>query len=155
MIFSAREDVDVPIDNAFAMLSDFDTYERIALRRGIEVERQDMLHLPGEGMQWGVQFEYRGKLRDVVLKLVRYEAPNTMHFRVDGQGLGGRMDIELVAMSRSRTRLSIEVELEAHTLSARLLVQSMKLARTKLNKGFHTRIANLALELQERYRNAS
>lgn len=152
MIFSAKEDLNVPIDHVFAMMTDFESFERAALRRGIEVERRDMLHTTGEGMEWEISFDYRGKQRDVVLTLTEYDAPNVMRFRGDGTGLGVRMDVELVAMSRDRTRLSFDVTLEAHTLSARLLLQSLKLARTKMNKGFHTRIASMASEIEERYR---
>ncbi|CUH82841.1 SRPBCC family protein [Thalassovita mediterranea] len=152
MIFSAKEDVNVPIDHVFAMMTEFETFERAALRRGIEVERRDMLPATGEGMEWDVTFDYRGKLREGRLTLTEFDAPNVLRFKMDGQGLGGRVDIELVAMSRDRTRLSLELVLEAHTLSARLLLQSMKLARTKLNKGFHTRVAGMATDLEERFR---
>lgn len=152
MIFSAKEDINVPIDHVFAMVTEFDAFERAALRRGIEVERRDMLQAPAAGMEWEIAFEYRGKLREMVLTLTEYDAPNVMRFRGDGQGLGGKMDVEMVAMSRDRTRLSMDVTLEATTLSARLLLQSMKLARTKLNKGFHTRVAKMASDLEGRYR---
>jgi hypothetical protein len=60
------------------------------------------------------------------------------------------MKVELVALSRGRTRLSVELELKPRSISARLLVQSLKLARANLNKKFHLRMADYARELEDR-----
>ena len=50
MKFSTREDVEVPIDQTFGIICDFDAYERSAMRRGAEVLRTDNLSRPGVGM---------------------------------------------------------------------------------------------------------
>ena len=39
MKFSMREDVEVPVDQAFGSICDFDAYERSAMRRRAEVRR--------------------------------------------------------------------------------------------------------------------
>ncbi|HCI07161.1 MAG TPA: hypothetical protein DE314_07355, partial [Sulfitobacter sp.] len=62
MKFSTREDVEVPIDQAFALICDFDAYERSAMRRGAEVRRVDDLSKPGVGMKWAASFKMRGKI---------------------------------------------------------------------------------------------
>ncbi|MEC7965544.1 MAG: SRPBCC domain-containing protein [Pseudomonadota bacterium] len=155
MNFSAKEDVDVSIDHVFAMMTDFSSFETAALRRGVEVQRQDMLSVPGVGMEWDLKFHYRGKLREVALRLVEFDPPNAIRFRGDGQGMAGKIDVDLVAMSPERTRISIDVELEANNLAARLVLQSLKLARTKMNKAFHTRVAAYATQLEDRFRQIS
>lgn len=62
------------------------------------------------------------------------------------------MLIELVALSPARTRLSVDVNLKPNSIPARLLVQSLKLARTNLNKKFHLRMADYARDIEERIR---
>ena len=152
MKFSAKEDIEAPIEYVFDALSDFESFERSAMRRGAEVERIDALAVPGVGAQWEIGFQMRGKPRLMHLELVEYDCPDAMAFHSKSGGLGGALDVELVAMSRKRTRLSMEIELKPQTLAARLMVQSFKFARGNLNKRFHLKAAEFAKELEDRYR---
>ncbi|MDB0052652.1 hypothetical protein N9F04_02830 [Ascidiaceihabitans sp.] len=51
MKFSTREDVEAPIDQAFALIGDFGAYELSAMRLGAEVRRMDDMTKPGAGMK--------------------------------------------------------------------------------------------------------
>jgi len=155
MFLSAKEDIEAPIDHVFALMTDFDSIERTAMRRGIDVQRCDSQTEPGTGMEWQVEFEFRGKMRNMTLTLTEFDSPQALTFEGVSQGLSGTVSVDLVAMSKTRTRMSVDLELEASTLSARLVLQSLKLARTKINKGFHLRVANYATELEGRYRQIS
>ena len=150
MKFSAREDVAVPIDKVFAALNDFDGFERQAMRRGAEVQRVDPLTQAGVGMRWKIYFKMRGRRRELDLELTRYDAPNEMVFDVSSTGITGTFTVELVALSRSRTRMSLALDITPLTLSTRLFVQSLKLAKTSLNKRFKLRVAEYAKGLEER-----
>ena len=151
MKFASREDIAAPIDAAFAMLTDFDGFERAAMRRGAEVQRTDTLREPGEGMSWNARFMLRGREREVAVTLGTYDPPNQMAFTGGSQGLEAGMVIDLVALSRQRTRMSVSLKLSPKTLSARLLVQSLKLARSNLNRKFHLRVADYAKDIEDRY----
>lgn len=150
MQFSSKEDIEAPIETVFEMLSEFETFERMAIRRGIEIQRSGDLKPPKVGMAWDANFVARGKKRDVHIELVEFSPPNAMSFESTSQGLTGRANVELVALSPRRTRMAIKVELKPTTLSARLLVQSMRLAKKNLNKRFRLRVANFAKDLEER-----
>ncbi|MDG1354009.1 MAG: hypothetical protein P8P70_12775 [Sulfitobacter sp.] len=60
--------------------------------------------------------------------------------------------IELVALSKSRTRLMVSFDIKPLNLSARLLVQSLKLAKTSLTKKFKLRVAEFAKTLEDRHK---
>ena len=122
MMFSTREDVEVPIDQTFGIICDFDAYERSAMRRGAEVLRTDSLSRPGVGMKWQAAFKMRGKMRDINLEMVGFDKPNELRVLSSTSGIDGAGQIELVALSRNRTRISVEFELKPINLSARLLV---------------------------------
>ena len=155
MHFTAKEDIEGPIDRVFAMLSDFESYERAAMRRGAEVERTDKLRAPGVGMAWQARFKLRGRDRNVALTLAALDPPNGMRVDFGSQGLDGDMTIDLLAMSRNRTRMTLAIELRPKTLSARLMVQSLKLARANLTKRFALRVAEFAKDLEDRMRGAA
>lgn len=150
MKFSAREDISAPIDQVFDALSEFEAFERQAMRRGIEVQRTDTLTQPGVGMSWKVAFSMRGRRRDFDLTLVRFESPNEMVFDAKSSGIDADFTVELMALSRSRTRMAIALDITPLNLSARLLVQSLKLAKANLSKRFKLRTAEYAKTLEER-----
>ncbi|HEY9020652.1 MAG: SRPBCC family protein [Paracoccaceae bacterium] len=155
MKFSAKEDIEAPIEQVFALVSDFAALERAALRRGAEVQRTDSLHKPGVGMSWTAAFMARGRQRKLDIVMTTYEPPHAMRFDSVAQGLHSNMTVELVALSRGRTRLSVDLELKPKSISARLFVQSLKLARNNLNKKFHLRMADYASDLEDRARRAT
>ncbi|MFU1478906.1 SRPBCC family protein [Roseovarius sp. C7] len=151
MKFSSKEDVEAPIDFVFAQVSDFAALERSALRRGAEVQRVDDLTTTGAGMAWDAAFEFRGKRRQTEVEMVEYDAPNAMRFVSASQALSADVEVELVALSRGRTRLRMSIELRPQNLSARLLVQSLKLARGSLNRKFDKRMAGFARDIEQRF----
>lgn len=151
MKFSTNEDIEAPIEDVFAMLCDFEMFERSAMRRGVEVQRTDKLTAPGVGMQWDASFSMRGKQREVSIEVISFDRPNEMVMESRSQGLLGVMTIELVALSRNRTRISVSFDIKPLNLSARLLVQSLKLAKASLTKKYKTRIAEYAKGMEERY----
>ncbi len=63
MEFSAKEDIEAPLDQDFAEISDFEKIERSAMRHGIEVERKEGGGTPAEGTIWTSSFGFRGKPR--------------------------------------------------------------------------------------------
>ena len=69
MKFSAQEDIEAPIDRVFAHVSNFEAFERNAIRRGAEIERESASMQPTLGMAWKVRFEFRGRARKVKVKL--------------------------------------------------------------------------------------
>mgnify|MGYP006164413985 CR=1 FL=1 len=66
MKLASKKDVEAPIATVWAALVDFETWERAAMRRGVEVARTDQLRAPGVGMSWHARFSYRGKQRKVI-----------------------------------------------------------------------------------------
>lgn len=152
MKFSTNEDIEAPIEAVFDMLSDFEHFERAAVRRGAEVQRVDEMTVPGPGMTWDAVFELRGKRRELQLEMVTYDRPNEMVLESTSPGMLGQMSFELIALSRGRTRVKVELEVKPLNLSARLLVQSLKLAKKKLAQRYKLRIAEYAKGMEDRYR---
>src|SRR6056297_3768598 len=150
MKMNAREDVEAPIEFVYQQITDFQAFERRAMRRGAEVLRVDDLKADGPGMAWDVTFMLRGKQREVQIQLARLDPPNGLTMASRSPSMGGQIVVELVALSRNRTRLSLDIELVPKNLTARLLVQSLKLARKTITRRLRKRVAQYAQELEER-----
>lgn len=150
MEFNTREDIEAPLDQVFAEVTDFDQIERQIMRRGVEVRRVGETATPGPGMGWVAGFVFRGKPREAKITLTEYDRPNSMIYHTVSGGLEARTKVDFVALSRSRTRVGMAVTLEPKTLSARLMVQSMKLAKGNLEKRFRVKMADYAKDLEDR-----
>ena len=150
MKFSKREDIEAPIDVVFGAAADFAAFERGALRRGIEVARRDALTVPGPGMVWAVRAPVRGKIRDILVELTGYAPDTGLAALAESSGITATVTLDLVALSRNRTRLQVGLDLRAGTLSARLLLQSLQLAKSSLDRRFARRVADFAARYRER-----
>lgn len=152
MKFAAQEDIQATIDQVFAAISDFDGFERAALRRGADVVRTDDLATPGKGMCWKAEFPFRNRQRKADVELTGFEPPNGLQLFALTGGLEVTVLADLVALSRSRTRLNISLDMRPRTIPARLMIQSMKLARSNIAKRFKKRVADFSQDIEDRHK---
>lgn len=150
MKFVAKEDIEAPIDQVFGEVADFEGFQRSAIRRGIKVVRLDSLTEPGPGMKWDSEFELRGRKREMTVTLADFDSPNGMKFEAASPGMNAFCNIELMPLSRNRTRMRFEIELKPQNLAARLMVQSLKLAKASLTKRLNLRLADFASYIEGR-----
>ena len=155
MQLSTNEDIEAPIEYVFAAITDFDGFAKQAMRRGAEVTRMDTLTEVGEGMIWQTGFDFRGKRRDMRIELTELDKPNRVCAHNTLPGMTGSLVLDLVALSRQRTRLSIDLQLSPQSLSSRLLVQSLKLARGNLTKRLGKRLTEFSRQTEENYQRTS
>ncbi|WP_424831597.1 SRPBCC family protein [Ruegeria sp.] len=151
MQFSAQEDITAPIDTVFDMVADFERFERMAMRRGVDVRRVDGPVPPAAGTTWETVLKIRGKPRQITVEMTDCRRPSILRFHSASKGMNGATVVELLALSQRRTRLSIDMSLAAKSLPARLLLQSLKLGQSRFRRQFQTRLSDFARELEERY----
>ncbi len=155
MKFSTKVDIEAPIDDVFAALIDFDGFERAALRRGAEVVRMGQPRPNGVDQIWRVTFAYRGKLRQLTARLVALDRPNALRFQGTAKSLDGQLLVDLVALSRRQTRVTVTLEIAPKTLPARIFVQSLVFARSRINDRFAKRVRTFAQQIEDKLRKPS
>lgn len=151
MKFSTREDIEAPVDYVFAQVSDFAAFERRAMRQGADVTRREDGPI-AQGAIWDVSFQFRGRDRRVLAELTQLDVPTLLSIDSASDGLNAVTQVELIALSQTRTRVLVSFDLRAKTLTARLLLQSLKLAKTKMTKRFNARVLDYAEDIEDRYR---
>lgn len=151
MKLSGRTDVQAPVEFVFSAISDFDFWERAALRRGAEVTRTDKLRQPAPGMSWMIRFGWRGRERQMHVVLKQLDRPNVLTIDGDSPSVEGVASIELVALSATRVRILVQTTIKPRTLAARLFVQSMRLARGKVAARYDKKLRQLASIIEQRY----
>jgi len=151
MKFSTREDIEAPVDYVFAQVSDFAAFERRAMRQGADVTRREDGPI-AQGAIWDISFQFRGRDRRVLAELTQIDVPTLLSIDSASDGLNAVTEVELIALSQTRTRVLVSFDLRAKTLTARLLLQSLKLAKTKMTKRFNARVLDYAEDIEDRYR---
>lgn len=151
MKLSAREDIEAPIEHVYAQMADFDAIEKQVLRRGVELHRADAGGPGGLGRAWNATFEHRGKKRKAQARVADVDKPNGYVVFGNIGGIEAEFQIELVALSRNRTRVVAGLDMRPKTLSARLLIQSMKLGKSGLQRRFSKRLTDAAKIVGDRH----
>lgn len=151
MKFSTRQDIEAPVDFVFCRASDFAAFERQALRRGIQIARIGDVPDNRPGLRWDAVFSFRGKPRKVRAELARYDDPTAYQIQSVSGGVDADLTIDFVALSRGKTRIIVGLDLRPTTLSARLLIQSLKLAKANLYSRFDARVERFGRDIEEQY----
>lgn len=152
MKFSTKQDIEAPLVFVHQTLTDFSMWERAAMRRGAEVSRTDTLRQPAAGMAWASKFTYRGKERNIAVTLTEWDAPLHLAFAGHATTIEAQARVELLEMSAKRTRLLVTMEVTPKTLGARLFLQSLRLARARVDRSFDQRVAHMAHDIEQRFR---
>lgn len=152
MKLTAKEDIEAPIGFVTSVLTDFDTWERAAMRRGADVDRLDTLRKPGVGMEWRVGFDYRGKKRKVEIKLLTLNPDQRLVFDCMAAPAEAILSIDMAEMGPRRSRVAVTLEIKPRTMAARLFLQSLRLAKAKVTRRFSLRLSQTAADIEDRYK---
>ena len=132
MKFKVSEDVDAPMNLVWTRFVDFSQFENEAKRRGADLVRLGDWSEPKIGAKWRGEVPVRGKSRMIVAEITTFDPEETCVVTSQIGGMDCVYDLTFVALSPEVTRVTSVLELSANTLSARLLLQTMKLARGKV-----------------------
>lgn len=152
MNLSAKYDIEAPVDFVYRELTDFQAWEHMAMRRGAEVSRVDSRATPGPGMEWQIAFPLRGKVRKARLQLAAATPTSHMTIGAVTKMVDGTLAFDLLDLAANRTRVEVRMIAKPKTLAARIYVQTLKLGRRKLETNFAQKVAQFAVEMEDRYR---
>ena len=132
MKFKVSEDVDAPQEMVWARFTDFSGFEEDARGRGAILNRVGNWTQTVQGVEWRGEVTVRGKSRPITAKVTQL-VPQELCI-VDSRigGMNCHQEIIFVPLSTTVTRVALMLDLSADTLTARLLLQTMKLARGRV-----------------------
>lgn len=149
LVLKSSQDMDMPIAAAFAQATDFAYFERRAMRSGIEVHR----HGEAEGLvgqAWTVRGELRGRMRLISVEVVEAEAPALLRLLSSTGQIDFHTECQFIEMGRRRTRLNVAIGLVPQTFAARLMVQSLRLARPRLKRRLDSSLHKVCRHAEKR-----
>jgi len=132
MKFKVSEDVDAPQAMVWARFVDFTTLEDDARGRGATVTRVGNWTDAAEGVAWRGDVTVRGRSRPLAAKVTRHAPEDLCLIESRIGGMNCTYEMTFVPLAAEVTRVALVLELSADTLTARLLLQTLKLARGRV-----------------------
>ncbi|GAB5447833.1 SRPBCC family protein [Gymnodinialimonas sp.] len=147
MKFKVSEDVDAPADITWARFTDFSGIEAEVTGRGADLSRVGNWVEAAEGCGWRGSVKVRGRVRPVTSEISALNAPERCEITTVIGGMEAIYEMTFLALRDDMTRVQVVMDLSANTLSARLALQTLKLARGRVMQrlqGLLARQGNLA-----------
>lgn len=140
----SRTDIDLSAAALFPVLTDAAFFETLAARNGVRINRLDENAEIVVGSAWRIHLPYRGRERVITHRVQRIDAPRRL--LLVGNSGSFRFEIEalLSPMSRESTRLAISLDVRPETFGARVLLQTLKLGKGRLQARFDQRLLQAA-----------
>lgn len=152
MKFKVSEDIDAPIQLVWARFTDFSVFENEAQGRGADLVRVGDWPEAAPGVKWRGEVPVRGKSRVIAAEIATFVPEETCLVESQIGGMECAYEMTFVPLSPEVTRVSTVMELSANTLSARLLLQTMKLARGKVMQKLQGILARQGNAAEARWR---
>jgi uncharacterized protein YndB with AHSA1/START domain len=151
MKLTAKTDLEVPAAAVFAVLIDHPAWEREAIRNGVEVERPAGTPSMGVGAEWRIRGHFRGKPRKVQVKIEELTQDQRLALGLDSPSIEGTTRLEIMVLSPRRSRVRVDLEVKPKTLAARLFINTMRLAKGRVQARFEKGLGRLGSRIKERY----
>ena len=151
MEMQAKCNMNVPIEFAHDQLVDFAEFEALLLGYGATVTRLDNVSVLGTGMKWLVEGHFRGKDRAIQLEMTKYQECEMIGYKSSAKEIDVEVSLDLLALATNETRLTLTVQPTPNTISARLILQSAKLARKSLQRRLDKRLSDYAETVEQKY----
>lgn len=151
MKLTAKTDLDAPAGFVYACLADHASWERDAAQRGIEVQRPADMPLSGLGAGWLVKVPFRGQPVAVLLRLEQQVPPERLGFAMQSKAIEGDFVLNVIELSPRRTRLQLVMDVKARTIAARLLLNTLTLAKGRVQARVEKRVRQIGAMIQDRH----
>ncbi|MBL9047589.1 MAG: hypothetical protein JNK34_09825 [Tabrizicola sp.] len=151
MKLAAMTDLDAPIGFVYECIADHQSWEREAVERGIDLERPADMPLSGLGAGWLLKLPFRGRLVNLLLRLVHMVRDDRIDFDLQSNAIEGDLSLSVMALSPRRTRLRLQIEVKPRTLTARVLLNTLKLAKGRVQARMDLRVHQMGAQILARY----
>lgn len=132
MKFKVSEDVDAPQAMVWQGFTDFSGLETDARNRGATLVRVGNWTETNQNVEWRGEVTVRGKSRPIAAKVTQFSPQERCVIESRVGGMKCYQEMIFVPLSPEITRVALTLELSADTLTARLLLQTLKLARGRV-----------------------
>ncbi|MCY1126363.1 hypothetical protein OU426_05795 [Frigidibacter sp. RF13] len=150
MRLTSKTDIDATPEALFAAMTDLDWIEGLARRGGVRLERLSGTGPVARGSSWQAGLRLRGKDRTIVSQIEAHEPPRRLLLAGDTVSFSFLVEPTLIPLSRQMTRVALAIEIKPLTFGARIMIQTLKIGKSRLQQRLDRRLEMAARMLKER-----
>lgn len=150
MEFTSRKDIKASQASVFGAISEFATFERQARSHGIEIVRTNAESAGNDGLSWKLGFELGGRRRVMTAHMEAFVPPKGYIIAASMDGIDLRMVFDLIALSPGTTRMNSGLSMVPRGIKARVMVQSLKMVRGRIQSRIDGQLADFATAIEIR-----
>ncbi|MCC1492226.1 SRPBCC family protein [Cognatishimia sp. F0-27] len=148
MKFTSTTQIAAAPEHVFALLSDCDWIEARARNSGLDPKRVPPDAAFAVGTAWQMRSEVHGVVRDISVVVQDCTEPVRIGFLARAGGVEFVTALALAPHGTGGTVATVTVDVLAKSLSAKVLMQPMKVAKAQIARKLDARIAAYAAELE-------
>mgnify|MGYP002152317409 FL=1 len=133
---------------------DFSGFEEETRGRGVTLTRVGNWTETAENVEWRGVVTIHGKARPIASRVAQLVAQKLCVIESRIGGMECHYEMNFVPLSTEVTRVALVMDLSAKTLTARLLLQTLKLARSRVLQRLQGLIARQGNEVEAAYRHS-
>lgn len=143
MKFSTRVNSSSTAEQLFDRVTDFSRLEQMLIKNKVSVSRINPADEPGAGMAWKLAFDWRSKTHVLRLDVRRFDRPDVVFITGTSDLFDLLITITVFGLTQTRSRLIFETEVLPRNMRARVIIQTAKLAKGRLDRRYEQRINKL------------
>ncbi len=142
--------IDAPQATVFDEIAAFEALERMARDKGVNLVRTDDGAAGPAGATWNVRFDLSGRVRKGIARVVAFERAERIALAADLDDISALAAVDLATLPSQTTRLTGSVVLRPASMTGRVLLQTLKLARGSLERRLASGLDAFAGRLERR-----
>ena len=149
MKLSSQKIIKAPISDVFASILDFESFEGMLSGRGAKIARTGSVAPPQPGATWRVNFKWHERAYDVDAELVSVDQGHGYAIESQGNGITCMAVVDLQEASATETKLFVSFDFAAASFGSKLLLQTLRLTGSSLNRSLDKRVDSFASKLEK------
>ena len=144
--------IKVPPAYAFARATDFERFEAEGFGNLAPFEPRNEIRAPEIGARWRTAAEFQGRPRRFSLELLEMAEPNRLVMGNKSDKYDVEAEMIFGAADNHSTAFSFKLNAMARSLTAKLILQTIQLAKGRITKSMQADFDKMAARMEAAYR---
>ena len=145
-------DINVPQQFAFERATDFALFEAEGFGKLDKFERRSELRAPEIGVRWRTAAEFQGRPRRFSLQLLALEPAELLVLGNKSEKYDVEARFRFTQVNDTQTTFAFHLVAKAQSITAKLILQTIQLARGRIEKSMQADFGEMAQKMEAAYR---